>query len=249
MSRHIPRFLVSTPLSAGQSVQLDAGASHHLLKVLRRTVGDAAVLFDGSGGEWTATLVEAGRGTAVLQTDAHQQISRESPLEITLAQCISRGERMDYCMQKATELGVTAIQPLWTGGQKVLNREQVQRRIKHWSGVIQSATEQSGRTRIPVLQPPAVLADWLGASDENSLRLVLDASATTTAGQLCQASAPESGKITLLVGHEAGFREAEMTDAVAAGFTSVSLGPRVLRSETAAPAMLAMLQVAWGDFA
>jgi 16S rRNA (uracil1498-N3)-methyltransferase len=243
MAKHIPRIYCDTPLTQGLRTRLGAEVAHHLLHVLRLGPGAELILFDGRGGEYAGRLVAAGKQWLEVEAGAHQAVRRESPLRITLGQAISRGERMDYTLQKAVELGVQSIQPLDTEhSQARLEPARLDRKLRHWREVARAATEQSGRERVPEVHPPLALAAWLAALPPAPLKLLLD----PDAGQGLAALAP-SADICLLSGPEGGLSTDEMARARQAGFTAIRLGPRILRTETAAVACLAALQALWGD--
>lgn len=245
MSRHVPRFHVQQPLTAGGAVLLDSTVAHHLVRVLRARTGDPLILFDGSGGEWQAEITEIIRhksGDQVhAELKAHIGAQRESPLRITLAQLLLRADRMDYCLQKATELGVAVIQPLWADNQKIPNESQLQRKSQHWQAVIQSAAEQSGRTALPLLESPQRLSTWQPV-DAASARLLLAPEGGLTLQQCLPATS-----LTLLIGAESGLDDVSLQQARSAGFQALRLGPRTLRAETAGPAAIAAIQCLWGD--
>lgn len=243
----VPRLFLARPLAVGARVTLEEAASNHLLRVLRLKPGAPLRLFNGAGGEYEATLDAVERGTAIVTLGAFVDVSRESSLAITLAQGISRGERMDYTLQKSVELGVARILPLETEfGQVRLEGERRERRYRHWEGVIAGASEQSGRTRPPELLPITTLDRWLAAAPASGegLRLALDPAAETTLGGL---QLPPAGGVTLLIGPEGGLSDREIGQARRTGFIGLRLGPRILRTETAGIAALAALQVLRGD--
>lgn len=241
MSR-IPRIYVSTPLSTGMEVPLDERAAGHVLRVLRMSAGAELVLFNGRGGEYGARLSRADRQAAVAEIVSHRPVERESPLQVTLGQGISRGERMDYVIQKAVELGVAGIQPLFTERCMVqLKGARLARRVEHWRGIAIGACEQCGRNTVPSVREPMSLPDWL-ASAETSGGLLLDPEASVGLSVL-----PRAEAVRLLVGPEGGLSAAERTSALRAGFLGVRLGSRVLRTETAPVAALAAVQTLWGD--
>jgi 16S rRNA (uracil1498-N3)-methyltransferase len=245
----IPRVYLPLPLASGARLVLDEAASGHLLRVLRLKPGAPLVVFNGQGGEYGATLIGTeGRAAAVLLGDFTAD-ERESALAVTLAQGISRGERMDYTLQKSVEIGVARIVPLETEfGQVRLEGSRLERRRKHWSGIIANAAEQCGRTRLPELAPILTLVEWLSSStpDDGDLRLVLDPAGDAALSRL---QAPAAGRITLLVGPEGGLSEKEIARARDAGYLGLRLGPRILRTETAGAAALVALQTLWGDLA
>ena len=238
-----PRVLVDAPLSPGARVALPEAAMRHLVQVLRMTTGARVRVFDGRGTEVAAQLEVAGRREAsvvVLETLA---AAPEPALAVTLAQAVSKGERMDYTLQKAVELGVTAIQPLVSSRSVVrLDAERQERKLEHWAGVIVSACEQCGRATLPVLHPLKSLEAWLAEPPGADLRLTLDPLAARGLRDLALTRA-----VTLLVGPEGGLSPEEIAASTARGFEGVRLGPRVLRTETAGVAALAALQALWGD--
>ncbi|MFQ5488596.1 MAG: 16S rRNA (uracil(1498)-N(3))-methyltransferase [Gammaproteobacteria bacterium] len=239
-----PRIRQAVVLDAGAHQQLDEAASRHLLRVLRLKAGDHLTLFDGRGREHQATLL-AGRGRhAEVEIGAPLERNVESPLDIILVQGISRGERMDYTLQKAVELGVKCIAPLFTARCNVkLTGERLEKRLAHWQGVIIHACEQCGRSRLPTLEPAQALEQW--QAPEAALKLVLDAAATGGLGSL---AAPQ-GMVILAIGPEGGLTAQELRRLQHQGFQALRLGPRILRTETAGMAALAALQTLWGDFA
>jgi 16S rRNA (uracil1498-N3)-methyltransferase len=241
----IPRIYQPISLHSGQMLTLDAQATVHLTKVLRLRPGDALVVFNGQGGEFAARVSTVERRTARIEVGEFVAREVESPLGLVLLQGISRGERMDYTVQKAVELGVTHIVPLQTERTVVnLSAERQARRCEHWQAVVNSACEQSGRNRVPAVAPVTAFADGIAAAAPG-LQLVLHHRAETR----LQALPPPSGPITLLIGPEGGLSAQEIAAAEAAGFVPLRLGPRVMRTETAAVAAMAVLQWQWGDFA
>jgi 16S rRNA (uracil1498-N3)-methyltransferase len=242
----IPRVFVEVPIAAGVEADLPDAAAHHVNTVLRLRPGAELVLFDGLGGEYPACLLNAHRKGARVRVDAHRDIERESPLDITLVQAISRGERMDYTLQKAVELGVTRIVPVVAERTVVDLRGagRMERRLEHWQRILIAACEQCGRNRLPGLAEPRELTAWLGRAPP-ACGLLLALAADTGLPTLPR----PVPAITLLAGPEGGFSTPELAAARAAGYRAVSLGPRVLRTETAALAAVAALQSLYGDFA
>jgi len=240
----VPRVHVDLELREGASVALPDAAYQHLVVVLRRVHDDPVVLFNGRGGEYAVTIESLAKKKVTVRVREFRDVSRESPVSVTLAQAVSKGERMDYTIQKAVELGVTEIQPLVTDHVVVrLNEERWQRKQEHWQGVAVAACEQSGRTRVPRVAPVVDLRDWLQAVPAGTLRLTLAPSAATLRGKVRHDGQP----VALLVGPEGGLSELETKLSDLAGFTSLSLGPRILRTETAGVVALAMIQSMWGD--
>jgi 16S rRNA (uracil1498-N3)-methyltransferase len=239
----INRVYSSEVLAPGEAIVLDAASSHYLARVLRMGVGQPLVVFNGDGHDYAATIEGANKSGMELVISARLPARAESPLHSTLVQALARGERMDYALQKATELGVTVIQPVETRRTEVrLKADKLAARLAHWQKVVVSACEQCGRARIPEIRVPMGLEAW-ASSPEDGLRLVLapgeDRSLTTVdAGPVVQ----------ILVGPEGGFEDQELESLQRSGVRAVSLGPRVLRTETAGPAALAVLQAIAGDF-
>jgi 16S rRNA (uracil1498-N3)-methyltransferase len=239
----LPRIHTSQPLQENAAVELEPGASQHLARALRMQVGDALLLFNGAGGQYPATITAIDRNRVTVTTATHDPTEVESSLRVHLAIGMSRGERMDWVAQKATELGVADITPLVTERTELkLKGERAAKKRAHWQQVAISACEQCGRNRVPGIAAPASLADWLAQCDAD-LRLVLHHRADPAP----TVAAP--GSVALLVGPEGGLSEAEIAMAEAAGFVSMRLGPRVLRTETAPLAALAVIQSRWGDMA
>ncbi|MEA3156562.1 MAG: rRNA (uracil1498-N3)-methyltransferase [Betaproteobacteria bacterium] len=220
-------------------------AAHHVAHVLRLTAGDALTVFDGRGHEYPACIERVSKSAVTLTVGEPRVVDRESPLSIVLAQGISSGERMDYTVQKAVELGIHSIQPLATERSVVrLSAERAAKRVAHWQAVAIAACEQCGRNLVPEVLPVAVYTRWLASAPLDALRVTLSPSASLTLQSL-QRSAP---RVLVLVGPEGGLAPRELQDAEAAGFAAVRLGPRVLRTETAALAAIAAMQTLWGDF-
>jgi 16S rRNA (uracil1498-N3)-methyltransferase len=241
----IPRFYLPTPLTVGVTTRLDANAFHHAARVLRLKPGEEIVLFNGVDGAFAATLTEVGKRDAWARVTATLPGEMESPLRITLAQGVSRGDKMDYLVQKAVELGVAIIQPLVTErGGVDLSGERWERKTDHWRGIVIGACEQCGRNRLPEVREPLRLTEWLEQPPEPGLKLVLN----PLAAQGLRGLAPPAGALTLLIGPEGGLSPAEVTQAGKAGFSGVRLGLRILRTETAGVAALAAVQALWGDW-
>lgn len=238
----IPRVYHPGPLHAGATVSLGSTASGHLVRVLRLRPGAPLVVFNGDGGEFPADLVRISKTAAEIRLGERVARDTESPFAITLVQGISRGERMEYTIQKAVEIGVTRIVPVEMARTVVsLRGEKRQRRCERWQSVAISACEQSGRNRVPEVAPPQLFDAWLAHPLAGS-GLMLDHRADEGIASL-QLDAP----VTLLVGPEGGLTEEERARAKKSGYRAVRLGPRVLRTETAGIAALAVLQAKFGD--
>ena len=238
-----PRLYVDLPLAAGETVTLPESAGHYLMRVLRLGAGDTLTVFDGRGGEYGATVARASRGGVALAVGAHRSADRESALAVELGQGICKGDRMDLVVRKATELGVRTIRPLLCERTVVkLDPARAGRRIAHWRAVAVDAVQQSGRTRTPDLSGIEDVDTWLSHPGAGT-GLFLSPHATSSISDL---ERPE-GTVRLLVGPEGGLAPREVDRARAAGFTGLRLGPRVLRTETAALVALSVLQARWGD--
>ncbi|MBE0613648.1 MAG: 16S rRNA (uracil(1498)-N(3))-methyltransferase [Burkholderiales bacterium] len=237
------RLYCDLALSPGAEISLPEGAARHAVTVLRLQAGDALSLFNGAGGEYQASILAVSKREVRVRVAEHHASECESPLDITLALGISAGERMDFSLQKATELGVTAIQPLATERSVVkLAGERAGKRQQHWQHVVIAACEQCGRNRVPIVAPVQKLYAYLAAVDRGKRLLMLSPQADTPLKRIAPAPAT-----VLLIGAEGGFAPAEHQAAQASGFEPVSLGRRILRTETAPIAALAVLQALWGD--
>lgn len=238
----IPRIYTQQILITGELVQLEETASHHLSKVLRMQAGRELILFNGAGGEFTATIHEVTKKHVIALVADHNAENRESPLKLELAIGISRGERFEWVLQKATELGVTKITPLVTERTEVkTNGDRQEKMLDRWQQIIISACEQCQRNLLPELSAPAHLNDWLPQVN-SELRFVLHHRDSKT---LPVEQKPQS--ITLLIGSEGGLSENEIALAQQHNFNALTLGPRVLRTETAPVAAISLVQYLWGD--
>lgn len=240
----IPRVYDNQSFAAGAEIELGAAASQHLGRALRMRPGDQVLLFNGEGGEYPAEIIEISKRHVRVRLGEMQAVAADPTLEVVVGQCLSRGERMDFAVQKSTELGVTEIAPLFSERCEVkLSAERQGKRIDHWQQVAISACEQSLRSRVPEIHPPANLLDWIDSVDAD-LKLVLHPEAPRALNDL-----PTPRRVALLIGPEGGLSDAEVDAAAAAGFLPMALGPRVLRTETAPVAALALLHYLWGDLA
>lgn len=243
------RFYYPDRLGNGAEVQLPVDTGNHAIRSLRLGAGDPVVLFDGHGGEYKASIYRIERGVVTVKTETFVDRSAEAPLELVLAQGLSSGERMDFTIQKAVELGVSAIHPLATERSVMkLAGERVTRKTTHWQKLAIAACEQCGRNRLSQVFDPVRFDTWLNqltrAPDEEELRILLSPEAD---GKLSALPA-KARRIILLAGPEGGLSAAEADTAHRWNFQSVRLGPRILRTETAALAALAAIQLRWGDF-
>lgn len=242
------RLFVEDSLVSGTQLTLANELSHYVARVLRLKAGDALTLFDGRGGEFAATVSKVSKKGVVVMTGEKSSRECESPLSIHLVQGISRGGRMDFVVQKSTELGVVRVTPVITEFSVVkLDGSKRDKRARHWTRIAQSACEQSGRNRVPVIGEPCTFDEWLKSltAGERRLRLVLEPSAPATLA----AMEAEPAAVDLLIGPEGGLSERELEQACAAGFIAIGFGPRILRTETAAIAAIGALQARWGDLA
>jgi 16S rRNA (uracil1498-N3)-methyltransferase len=243
----LTRIFVPGPLTVGSQAELPAQAGAHLTRVLRLEAGAPLTLFNGSGGEYAATLLSGGGKQTLARVTRHDPIERESPLQMTLLQGVARGERMDLIVQKATELGVSRIVPVLAERSVVkVDAKQGERKREHWQAVAISACEQCGRNRVPDVSVPLSLEESIRTLPAGGLRCLLAAGG---AASLASAAAADRQPITLLIGPEGGLAEHERNLAHMNGFSDYRLGPRVMRTETAGLAALAVLQAVAGDFA
>jgi 16S rRNA (uracil1498-N3)-methyltransferase len=239
----IPRIYTDSDLAAGHTCQLDDNAAQHVGRVLRMQPGQELQLFNGDGHDYQATIVEAGKKQVTVEVTGDTPNATESPLEITLGQTLSKGDRMDYAVQKAVEMGVTRIVPLTTERCDVkLKGDREDKRLRHWQQVAISAAEQCGRARVPDILPVMTLEQWFADAETCDLKLVLH---HRTEKSLDSLARPTS--VALMIGPEGGLTADEIASAEHAGFLPVALGPRVLRTETAPVAAMALCQWLWGD--
>lgn len=240
----IPRFYIDQTLQVGNEVELPTALHRHAIQVLRLREKDQLILFNGIGGEYLAVLIRAKKRSSCVTLIAFDAVNRESPLKTTLALAVIKADKMDFALQKAVEMGVNHIQPLYTKRSVVkLKVNRLDKKIAHWEGVITAACEQSGRTARPQLVAPLVLASWLQRASD-SLRLALLPHHSTQFNDL---NPPDNQKVTLIVGPEGGFADEEVTLLLASGVKGVQCGARILRAETAVIAGMALCQQQWGD--
>lgn len=241
----LTRLFINSDICANEELRLNEEQSRYIARALRLRAGDSLSVFNGSDGEFDANIVNIAKSSATIAVGDSIRTATESPLKVHLVQGISRGERMDLVVQKATELGVKRISPILTEyGVVKLESKRAEKRREHWQKIAQSACEQSGRIRPPLIDPPIPLKNWFGEQPKDAdVDLILQPGAATL---LTAITAPET-KVCFLIGPEGGFSDSEYEDASLVGFNAVSLGPRVLRTETAAIAALALAQSLWGD--
>jgi len=241
----LTRVHVEAPLAAGKRVVIEGSAANHITRVLRLRAGDSIAVFNGTGTEFAASIGEFRKDCVLVDVKDERATDRESPLSIVLAQGISRGERMDWILQKATELGVSRIVPLTTERSVVrLDSKQAEKKVQHWRGIAIAACEQCGRNRVPEVTLPTDVFEFIGSTNApGTTRLLLSPAADVSIDQV---TAGASG-VSVLIGPEGGLTEKEHETALRSGFSSVRMGPRVLRTETAAIAALTILQHRFGD--
>jgi 16S rRNA (uracil1498-N3)-methyltransferase len=245
----LTRVYVEAALRPGSLVELPPDTASHLAKVLRARSGDEVILFNGDGREFTGAI-ETVRGSRVSASVGDSRpVDRESPLSVTLVQCVPRGDRMDFIVQKATELGVVHMVPVLSQRSVVrLDQAQAASKANHWRAVAVSACEQCGRNRLPVIEAARPLLNYLGdLGPAAGLRLVLEPESAPHEGGLAQLDAALPTDAAIAIGPEGGFASDELEAFRVAGFTRIGLGPRILRTETAAIAALVWLQARFGD--
>jgi len=240
----LTRIFCDSPLKSNVELTLPAAGAYHVGRVLRLREGAPLTVFDGAGSEFHAEIVRVAADQVTIMLGLQMAPVGESPLKVTLIQGVSRSERMDWTLQKATELGVNAIAPVLTARSVVrLDAKQAEKKRGHWRGIVIGACEQCGRSRIPSVAAPIGMRDYLTSVRKEGLRLVLSPVAP---GSLAGLSSLPS-KVELLIGPEGGLDDEELGAAEKAGFMPVRLGPRILRTETAAVVALTVLQALWGD--
>ncbi len=248
-----PRFFIDAALAPQTELDLPEAVVRHV-QVLRLNPGDGITLFDGRGGSHAATLVELGKRHALARIGSHDPSESEAPFRVTLAQGLAGGDKMDWLIEKAVELGVAAIQPLQAARSVVrLSAERAQKRQAHWQALVEAACEQCGRNRLPDVAPVANLESWLLQADlaaAQGARLLVSPRATQSLVSFAteRRDALLANGATLLIGPEGGLAPDEEAAAMRSGFTGVSLGPRILRTETAGLACLATLNAVLGGF-
>lgn len=240
----VPRIYIPTDLTSNTEVELDDNARQHAIQVLRLKQGSAIVLFNGQGGEYEASLTKVEKRHATVLVGKYSTPQCESPLKVHLGLGISKGERMDFAIQKAVELGITEITPLFTERSVVqLDDKRQEKRLHHWQGIIQSACEQCGRTLLPGLHAMSNFYNWVRIVDADSTKLILNPYTTTHLSDI----KPTPTNVRLAIGAEGGFSNKEIEMALENSFLGLNLGPRILRTETAVVAGLTALQTVWGD--
>jgi len=238
-----PRIYTPQPLAAGITLALDEQAAHHVARVLRMPCGAPLLLFNGDGAQYSATIASVDKKSVQVTIDAAESLDRESPLAIHLGIAISKGERMDWVIQKATELGVEKITPLVTERVEVrLSGEREEKKLAHWQSVAIAACEQCQRNRIPAIASPLPLSGWLDTVQAEAKFVLHHRSAIAL-----ETAAEKPKSVALLIGPEGGLSDVEISAAQKKLFAPLRLGPRVLRTETAPIAALSVLQFLWGD--
>ena len=250
----VPRVYLDQPLDSGAELTLDKATAHYLVSVLRLRAGDALVAFNGSGGEFTALLQSATNKHATIRVGSHSVGVKPSPVQLTLAIGLSRGERMDWVIQKAVELGVNAVIPLFTERCEVkLKGERALKKQAHWQQIAISACEQSQRNDVPAIKTAQPFGEFLTTTatsptaSDRDLRVILDPRAEQSLGSTLLKQNTSTKTVVLFSGPEGGFSDSEIELAQQKGILSVGLGPRVLRTETAPLAALSIVQALIGD--
>jgi 16S rRNA (uracil1498-N3)-methyltransferase len=239
----IPRIYVNESLSIGSEFVLPKDATRHLISVLRVKVGQSVTIFNGEGGEYTGSLINANKNNSTISINQFLAVERESKLKTHLAIGVSRGDRMDWIIQKTTELGVTEITPIFTERTEVkLSGSRLEKKLSHWQQIAISSCEQNQRNFIPSINKTLSFSNWI-ESNPNGLKLLMHHQSNSGLSEL----SPKEDKMVLMVGPEGGLSDAEISTAKAAGYYSISMGPRILRTETAPIAALSILQSLWGD--
>ena len=243
MSR-TPRIYLPEMTADADTITMGDSAARHLVRVLRLRAGDEFSVFDGRGTERRACLLKTGKKEAIAELHETIEVHAESPLKVTLLQGICRGERMDYVIQKATELGVSTIRPVVMARCVVKpDPSRTEKRLAHWTSVAASACEQCGRAVVPEVTAPVAFGDAIAETDQQDMKVLMDPGTGHPPGEL----SPAPDGVTVIVGPEGGMEQGEIAAASDAGFSATRLGPRVMRTETAAVAILAVLQSLWGD--
>jgi 16S rRNA (uracil1498-N3)-methyltransferase len=244
---HIPRIYLTQPLIENSTVELASAAAHHIATVMRMKMGRSIILFNGQPhqgalGEFEATLAYVSKKSVAVAVGRFVERKTESPLTVELGACLIKNDRMDWLLQKATELGVTTITPLWSEYTDVkIPEDRIEKRIRHWQQVVINACEQSGRVLVPTVNAPQKIQAWMTSVNAEQ-KIVLH----PYVGSSVSSHSPES--VALLVGPEGGLSETEIVFAVDNKFNGMVLGPRILRAETAPLAALTLLQLQKGDF-
>lgn len=240
----IPRIYINAELSENQTLTLPDTSFQHLCKVLRLKSDHPLRVFNGQGGQYHATLCDVEKRTANIAIGAFEALDNESAVKVTIGQTLSRGERMDYAIQKSVEAGVFAIQPLLSERCEVkLEDKRMEKRLTHWQQVAISAAEQCGRGLVPIVYPPIELTEWV----ENCNDMLKFTLHHHSAKPIKQFELPSQKQIALLIGPEGGLTENEVQHSEKQGFNPITLGPRVLRTETAPVVALSVIQTLWGD--
>lgn len=240
----IPRIYVDLPLQEHSLFDLPAASFQHVCKVLRLKSDYSLILFNGQGGQYKAKLKNVEKRSAQVLTEDFQPLENESPIKVTLGQTLSRGERMDYAIQKAVEAGIHTIQPLFSERCEVkLNSERLDKKLQHWQQIAISAAEQSGRGHVPEVLAPINLLDWT-AECKDMLKITLH---HHCAKPITELEKPQDKNVSVLIGPEGGLTEDEVSTSIKQGFQPVALGPRVLRTETAPVVVLTCINLLWGD--
>ncbi|MCK5716188.1 MAG: 16S rRNA (uracil(1498)-N(3))-methyltransferase [Thiomargarita sp.] len=241
LAMRLSRLYLNSPLSLEQDITLPQDSAHYLLNVLRLRVGASIILFNGQGGEYLAYIISLVKKNVRVHIIEFKDIERESTLQLTLVQAISRPEHMDYTLQKAVELGVQHIVPVITERSPPFAKNKIEKREQRWQKHVISASEQCGRNRLPHLHPVQTLQHWLMKPQQGTTIIL------SPTGQKTITNVVQEGAVSILIGAEGGFNQIELQQAMQSGYVDVRLGARILRTETAAVTMLAICQTLWGD--
>ncbi len=240
----IPRFYIKKSLELGLTLDLPSDIHRHAIQVLRLKIDENIILFNGKGGEYLACLTLAEKRKSAVSIISFDDINRESPLSTTLALAMIKSDKMDFAIQKAIEMGVNCIQPIYTHRSVVkIKANRLDKKMAHWQGIINGACEQSGRTSLPIIHTPISLESWLQTS-LSSTRLAMLPGEYPLIKSL---PSPLNNKVSLIVGPEGGFTEAEVELLISSNITGIQFGPRILRAETAVIAGVSLCQQLWGD--
>ena len=242
----IPRIFTQADLNESDTITLDAKAQKHLKDVLRMSVDNEVILFNGDGHDYAGNIQELSKKTARVQIKSKTKVDNESPLSIHLLQPLARSEKMDWCLQKATELGVNKITPfISTRVNTNIGADRLEKKISHWQSVIQSACEQSGRAIVPVIEAPKKFNDVISNLKTDAVKLIASPIETNTSIENTKTNAKEC---ICAIGPEGGFTDEEIKCAQASSFLPLHIGPRILRLETAVISAMTLCQLRWGDF-
>ena len=243
-----PRVYQNQTLIEGSSITLDDNGSRHLGKVLRKSTGDPVIIFNGTGGEYHGAIQEINNKNVCVSLDFFNEADRSAPLRIHLGQVMGKGNHMDFALQKAVELGISEITPLLSAHCEVrLKGQRLEKKMDQWRHLIISACEQCGLNILPILHPPVSLVQWTESTDSD-IKWILHTDDLPSDPFIDNGGIAKPASISFAVGPEGGFSDDEIEQARTAGFQTITLGPRIWRTETAPIVMLSLIQMKWGDF-